>query len=88
MFLLLKKCFVEKRTTVFGISAKERHCVNFQIRDSIMFSMGPEFDSTVVASFNEMLVKSTPSTSRILSIFFNRRLAADALLTSSTKIPC
>lgn len=53
-----------------------------------MLSIGPELERTVLASFKVILVKSTPSTSKILSIFFNKRLAAPALFTSSTKIPC
>lgn len=62
--------------------------LNLHILDIMMFSTGPEFDRTVEASFNDILVKSTPSISRILSIFFSKRLAADALFTFSMKMPC
>lgn len=61
---------------------------NLYILEIMMLSMGPEFDRTVQASLNEIFVKSTPSMSRILSIFFKKRLAAELLFTSSTKIPC
>lgn len=57
-------------------------------RETIIFMTDPAFDSTVSASTNEILVKSTPSTSKILSLTLSLPYADDWFSTSLINMPC
>lgn len=69
------------------ISTLQKENVYFP-RETIILIIGPEFDKTVWASFNDIFEKSTPSMSSTLSIGFSFPCADDCAFTSLINIPC
>lgn len=57
-------------------------------RETMILMTEPAFDNTVSASTNEIFVKSTPSTSKILSLIMSFPYADDCFSTSLINIPC
>lgn len=72
---------------VFVVVAQQQPNVHLS-RDIMIFITDPAFDRTVSASVNDIRVKSTPSTSKILSFTLNLPYADEFFSTSLINIPC
>lgn len=71
----------------FGVVDQQQPNVHLS-RDIMIFITDPAFDRTVSASVKDIRVKSTPSTSKILSFTLNLPYADEFFSTSLINIPC